>query len=93
MMALLLRAAGPIADLALLVMLLELLVLTAYHRRTGRGIAPRDLLGSLAAGFFLVLALRFSLPGAGSGAIALSVLLCLTLSLAAHVYDLFRRWA
>ncbi len=81
-------ASGGVADLILALTALEGLVLVAYYRGTGRGVAPGDVLGNLLAGAFLLLALRCALVGAWWGWAAL----CLLLSLVAHVADLRRRW-
>lgn len=79
---------GRVVDLILVLTALEALALIAYHRRTGRGVAPADLFTNLLAGIFLMLALRAALTGSGWRPIAL----CLAASLAAHVTDLSRRW-
>jgi hypothetical protein len=79
---------STVADLLLGFMAVEAVALFAYHRRTGRGLAPVDLACSLAAGAFLVLALRAALSSAWWGWIALA----LTGALAAHLTDLARRW-
>jgi hypothetical protein len=81
-------ASGRIVDLILGLMLLEALVLLAYRRRTGRGIAPGNLVVSLLAGALLLLALRLALTGEVWPAIAA----CLALALVAHLWDLARRW-
>lgn len=81
-------ASGRLVDLVLGLMVLEGVLLAAYHRRTGRGIAPADLLVNLLAGGALLLALRAALTGAGWTSIAL----WLGLALLAHVADLARRW-
>ena len=81
-------ASGRIVDLVLAFTVIEGLLLLALHRRTGRGLAPADLLGNLAAGISLMLALRAALVGAWWGWIGL----CLAASLVAHVADLHRRW-
>lgn len=81
-------ASGGVADLILVLTALEGLALAAYHRGTGRGVAPGDLLGNLLAGAFLLLAMRCALVGAWWGWAAL----CLLLSLLAHLADLRRRW-
>lgn len=84
--------AGPggahLADLVLVVLVLEALGLVAFHRRTGRGIAPRDCVGLLGAGLALALALRCAMAGAWIGWVAL----CLLGALVAHLDDLRRRW-
>ena len=77
-----------IVDLALLATALELGGLTAYNRRTGRGIAPRFLLGNLLSGACLLLALRGTVAGADRRWIAS----CLTAALLAHLTDLRQRW-
>jgi hypothetical protein len=81
-------ASGRIADLILGLMLIEGVVLFVYNVTTSRGIAPVDLLTSLLAGVFLILALRFALVGAGWEWVALS----LAAALVAHLADLSRRW-
>ena len=63
-------------------------MIAAWHRRSGLGIAPRDLLPNLLAGAFLVLALGLALAAAWWGWIALSLLGALL----AHLADLRRRW-
>jgi hypothetical protein len=79
---------GRIVDLILGLTVLEAVALIAYHRRTGRGVTPADLLANLLAGVCLLLALRVALLGAWWGWIAL----CLSASLVAHLIDLRRRW-
>lgn len=81
-------ATGRIVDIVLALTALEAVALMAYHQWTGRGIAPLDLLSTLAAGVFLMLALRAALTGAGWVWIAG----CLVAALAAHLLDLARRW-
>ena len=75
-------------DLALAVTALEAVLVVAYFRRTGRGIAPGDFLGNLASGACLMVALRCGLTGAAWPWIALFLLA----ALAAHLADLRRRW-
>ena len=79
---------GRIVELMAVVVALELVVLVAYWRRTGRGVAPRALLANLGAGGSLMLALRAALTGAG----ALAVAACLIAALVCHVADLALRW-
>lgn len=81
-------ASGRIVDLILIATLIEAAVLLGYRRLTGRGPAPASLLPNLAAGFFLLLALRFALADAGWFWLAL----WLTAALVAHLVDLARRW-
>ena len=77
-------ASGRIVDLVLLFMLVELAVLLLYRRRTGRGLAPVALVLMLAAGVFLLLALRAALVSDGWQVI----LVWLAAALIAHLADL-----
>ncbi len=81
-------ASGRIVDVILALTLAEAVGLVAWHRRTGRGVAPADFLGNLLSGVCLLLALRTGLAGAWWGWIALALLA----ALAAHMADLARRW-
>jgi hypothetical protein len=81
-------AGGGIVALILALMLAEALLLGLYHRRTGRGIAPRDLLPNLAAGALLLLALRAALASSNP----LAPAPWLAAALLAHLWDLARRW-
>jgi hypothetical protein len=81
-------ASGQVVDLILVLMLLEGLALIAYARLTGRGIAPLSVIVNLMSGAGLLLALRGTLAGWGTVAIAA----CLMASFAAHLADLARRW-
>jgi hypothetical protein len=81
-------ASGRIVDVILALTLAEAVGLVAWHRRTGRGVAPADFLGNLLSGVCLLLALRAGLAGAWWGWIALALLA----ALAAHMADLARRW-
>ena len=77
-----------VVDLALSVIALELLVVVlARSWLSRRGLAPRDLAGQLLAGAFLLLAFRLLMAGAS----AVWVLLALTASFPAHLFDLLRR--
>ena len=69
-------------------MLLEALLLLAWHRRTGRGLPPGSLLPTLAAGGGLMGALLVVLTGAPTP----WMLALLALAGVAHVLDLRRRW-
>ena len=78
---------GFAADLVLAVMLIEWIMLSVWHMRTGRGVAPFDLLMSLGAGAGLALAFRGALVGAAVpwiGAALLEAGVC-------HVADQVRR--
>ena len=83
-----LLAHGRVIDLALSVLGLELLlVLGARRQLAGRGLGPLDLVGQLLAGGFLLLAFRLVLTGAEP----VWVLLALTASFPAHLFDVARR--
>jgi hypothetical protein len=81
-------AAGRIVEMILALMVLEAIALGLYHRRTGRGIAPLDLLLNLAAGALLLLALRAAIVDPDP----LAPAPYLAVALFAHVADLARRW-
>lgn len=83
-----LLATGVLVDIALAVMLLELLVLVVLgRRRGGRGLSPIDVIGHLMAGGLLLGAVR----SIATGADVRITLLLLTLSFPAHLWDLQRR--
>lgn len=77
-----------VAELALLLLLAEALVLWQLHRRGRAGFAPAALWPMLVAGACLLLALRAALAGAAWSWLAL----WLSLALLAHLFDLRRRW-
>jgi hypothetical protein len=79
---------GLVADVILVVMLAEALLLFVYRRLTGRGPATADLVAMLLAGACLVLALRAVLTGAHWPV----VVMFLGAALLAHLMDLYRRW-
>lgn len=74
---------GRIADVAILVMLVEGIVLSALSWKSSSAL-PWGLICNLAAGLFLLLALRAALVGASP----LLIPICLTASLFAHVGDM-----
>jgi hypothetical protein len=81
----------PIAWLVhavLAVLVLEAAVLALHHRRSGRGLAPRDWAAMLAAGFGLAIALSLAVNGAH----ALFVAAALGAAGIAHAADLTVRW-
>lgn len=81
-------SSGRIIDIMLVALVLEVVVLQIYRRRTGDGIALVPLLVNLGAGGSLMLALRAALTNADwrwVGAL-------LTLALLFHVADQFQRW-
>lgn len=83
-----LLANGGIFGFILGLMLLEAGVLIAYHRRTGAGIAPLDLIINFSSGIGLLLAIVAVLLKARP----LYVALFLATSLLSHLTDLRRRW-
>jgi len=78
---------GRIVDVALVVIVLELLFLIAMRQRLAPGLRPLDLIGQLSAGFMLLLGVRFAVAGADYR----WTLLLLTASFPAHLFDLSRR--
>jgi len=79
---------GRIIDLILALVVLEWLLLCGYHRITGRGPRPADLLANLLAGALLLLSVRLALAQVWWGYLACVLLLALV----AHLWDLLRRW-
>jgi len=80
---------GPgLVDVVIAVTLLEGVLLAAYHRRTGRGVAPRDFLPGLVSGLLLMTALRAVLVGSAGVWLAAALLGAGV----AHALDLHRRW-
>jgi hypothetical protein len=80
---------GRIVDIILGLMLLECLALWLFKRTTGIGPPFLALLPNLAAGGFLLLAVRSALTGADWFAAAF----CLAMALLAHIADLVFRFA
>ena len=81
--------AGPrLIELIIAVTLLEGVALTAYHRTTGKGVAPKEFAANLLSGLCLMFALRNALLGQ-SGALTA---LFLSASGLIHAADLWRRW-
>lgn len=81
-------SSARVVDCIIVLMVLEAVVLVVWRRRSGRGMAGLDVIVSLLAGAFLLLALRAALLGSGYLAIAA----CLSAALVAHLIDLRRRW-
>ena len=81
-------SATLLIDVVIAVTVLEALVLTVVHRRSGRGLAPAEFLPTLASGLCLMFALRAGLTSAGWGWVAAGLML----SGLAHAVDLRRRW-
>lgn len=81
-------ASGHMIEAILALTMIEWVLLAAYYRRNGRGVAPADVSRNLVAGMFLLVALREALVGGWWGWIACS----LAASLLAHLADLHRLW-
>jgi hypothetical protein len=81
-------ANGRLMDVIVLLVIMEWVVFAAWHRHSGKGLSGRQLFPNLAAGLFLMLALRAVLTDAGWPWAALF----LALSGIAHVADLWCRW-
>jgi hypothetical protein len=80
---------GRIVDIVLAVLVLEVVLLAAWHRRTGRGVAALPAFLNAGAGGSLALALRAALTDGGWPWIT-GWLLC---ALGFHAADLARRWS
>lgn len=78
---------GHLIDVAIAVIVLELVVLLSLRRKTGTGLRPLDLIGQLSAGVCLLFAVRCAVTGADYR----WTLLFLSASFPAHVFDLARR--
>ena len=76
-------------DIVIAVTVIEWLLLSWWHRRTGRGIPMSELRATLLAGLYLMMALRASMVSAPWYVVAL-LLLAAGLS---HAADLWRRWS
>ncbi len=81
-------SATTLVDIVLCITIAEALALWAYHRRTGKGIPTRDLLGNLVSGLMLMAALRAHMA---AGPWELTAVL-LAASGIAHATDTWRRW-
>ena len=81
-------ATGRLIDLILGLVLVEAIALGTLNLLTGKGVAPRDLVGLLLAGACLLVAVRLALTDAEWYWIGL----WLGLSLIAHLADLVLRW-
>ena len=77
---------GRACDVALVCILLEALFLLMQSGKRG-ALGPQDVFGQLAAGAFLLLAVRCALVGADYRVTAM----LLTASFPAHMFDLVRR--
>lgn len=79
---------GRIIDLILIMLMLEAAWITYNYHRNHRGPAPADACANLAAGACLLLAVRAALVDAAWPWVALG----LAAALAAHIWDMKRRW-
>ena len=79
---------GRIVDIMVVFVVIEVIALIIYWRRTGRGVPTVPLLANVGAGGSLMLALGASLKGLDTAIIAA----CLVSSLVFHVTDLAIRW-
>lgn len=79
---------APAIDAILVLVLVEGVGLVVFNRVTGRGPPARKVPAMLAAGFFLMLAVRLALAGSGEAWLAA----CLLAALVAHLLDLAGRW-
>ena len=75
-------------DLVIGLVVVEAFAIAIHERATGRGICLRDLLPTLVAGLFLLLALRSAVAGNDWTLVALP----LAAAGVAHAVDLARRW-
>lgn len=80
---------GRIVDIVLAVLVIEVVLLALWHRRTGRGVAAVPAFLNAGAGGSLALALRAALTGSGWQWITLWLLCALVF----HSADLVRRWS
>ena len=76
-----------LVDAVIVLTVIELVVLHYWHRRTGRGVNPADIVRNLVSGLMLMLALRFALAGG-----TWLVMLFLVLAGIAHALDILNRW-
>jgi hypothetical protein len=79
---------GRIIEVILALMVVEGLLLSAWYKLKGQGVAPINLVVNLLAGVFLLLAVLGVLQDASSWTLGT----CLGAALLAHVADLALRW-
>jgi len=79
---------AALVDLVILFTLLECVVLVAYRRHTGKGVAGRDFIANMVSGLCLMLALRCAVRDAGGVWIAVF----LVAAGGAHGLDIWMRW-
>lgn len=79
---------GRIVDIMIAFVIIEVVVLLAYERVSGRGVAPYALLVNVGAGGSLMLALRAVYSEADWTIVAA----CLVAALVFHTLDIIQRW-
>lgn len=79
---------GRIVDIMIAFVIVEIVFLLIYERRTGRGVAPYSLLVNVGAGGSLMLGLRAVFSDADWTIIAA----CLVAALVFHTLDIIQRW-
>jgi hypothetical protein len=84
----LLLVSPPLADLVMAAAVAEGVVLTLWHRRTGRGLDASAVARMLLPGVCLMFALRAALSGTAWPFVPVA----LTAALVAHLADLRGRW-
>lgn len=77
-----------VIDGVIVLTVMEVILLAVIHRRSGRGIAPSEILLNVLSGLSLMLALRIALSGSPS----VLVLGALLLAGIFHGLDILRRW-
>lgn len=77
-----------VIDGVIVLTVMEVILLAVIHRRSGRGIAPSEILLNILSGLSLMLALRIALSGSPS----VLVLGALLLAGIFHGLDILRRW-
>lgn len=79
---------ASLIDAVIVFTLIECIVLVAYHRSTGKGVAPRDFSVNMVSGLCLMLALRCLATDAGVA----WVVVFLAAAGFAHGIDILMRW-
>jgi hypothetical protein len=77
-----------VIDGVILLTVMELILFAVFHRRTGRGVAPSEILLNVLSGLSLMLAVRIAL----SDLPVVTILGALLLAGIFHGADLLRRW-
>ena len=78
-----------LVDIVITLTLAETVALLAYHRITGGGLSPRDVVSNMLSGLFLMSALRCALVNSGWP----WIVFFLISSGLAHAADLALRWS